>query len=179
MKLKAVVASLVLVTCPGLAADRAAAAPVASSTQSRSPLTVLSPGVVFIPAAPSFFSEKQVQAGNIGQDTYIGGVFVPAGAYVRQAEYASVCSAPDCITLQTLTPQNGMIQVGLGPVFAEHIYSPGGAIPVTSTRGSIILSVLIVLAGWMGFRRVRATSSGASPATSLPSIRRWKSVICA
>ncbi|MFQ5425018.1 MAG: hypothetical protein ACE5F9_13705, partial [Phycisphaerae bacterium] len=51
-----------------------------------------------------------MSSGVLSEDTYYGGVLVPAGAFVRQAEYAVACSAPECMNLYVLTPeQNAQI----------------------------------------------------------------------
>ncbi|MFQ5461625.1 MAG: hypothetical protein ACE5E5_03260 [Phycisphaerae bacterium] len=46
-----------------------------------------------------------MQAGVVSEDTYFGDVLVPAGAFVRLAEYAPVCSVSDCMNLNVLTPE--------------------------------------------------------------------------
>ncbi len=88
----------------------AAAPPVKKWTRGRSPLSVFTPGAVFMPTATTFYTEKKITSAVLQSDTYIGGVLVPAGAFVQQAEYKTVCTPPDCISLYVLTPeQNAQI----------------------------------------------------------------------
>jgi len=89
-----------------LAADTAATSPpMEKRPRGRSPLSVFSPGSVFIPTANTFFTEKKVRSYFIEHDTYYGGVFIPAGSTLRQAEYDVRCSAQDCINLNVMTPE--------------------------------------------------------------------------
>jgi len=94
-----------------LAAGPVAASPLVGQWPwGRSPLSVFSPGAVFMPTPTTFFTQKQVSSEVLGQDTYFGDVLVPAGAFVQQAEYATLCTAPGCMNLNVLTPeQNAQI----------------------------------------------------------------------